>query len=124
MTQPKVLDLNPVLRVRRQSGCPHEVVVVDEALAHLACEACEKEINPYWWIQRLAAEWSATCDRIDKHEDEMREQHERNIAMMNHRAAQLAAEIDTLEAKKRQLMHERVGDQALGQQVKRWRKPK
>ena len=122
--QRKVIDLNPVLRVRRQSACEHSSVLVDETLADLECEACGKQLNPYWWIAGLAAQWNEHTQRIVDHEAKMLEQHKQNIAMMNHRAERLRLEIETLEAKKRQLMAESVGGQPLGRQVKRWRRPR
>lgn len=120
----RIIDLNPVLRVRRQSACEHSSVIVDETLADLECEACGKQLNPYWWIAGLAAEWNEYAQRIADHEAEMLKQHEQNIAMMNHRADRLRLEIETLEAKKRQLMVEQINGQLLGQQVKRWRRPR
>jgi hypothetical protein len=94
-----IIDLSPLLKMRRQSGCTHSVLLVEEALAELECEA-------------LVAE----------HEAKVKVEHERAIAHMNARAAQLRADVETLEAKKRQLMTEQIGGQTLGQLVKRWRR--
>lgn len=120
----RIIDLNPVLRVRRQSACEHPSVLVDETLAELECETCGKLLNPYWWIADLAAQWNEFTQRIVDHEARCLEQHKQSIAMMNHRHERLRLDIETLEAKKRQLMTEQINGQPLGQQVKRWRRPR
>lgn len=117
-----VIDLNPILRSRRQSACDHPSLLLDETLADLECESCGKQINPYWFIGQLMAEWDEYSKRVQEHEDAMCKQHEQSIAMMNHRAERLQLDIDTLEAKKRQLMSEPVNGEPLGKQVKRWRR--
>lgn len=117
-----ITDLNPMLRRRKQSACEHVVVLVDEALAFLECEACQKELSPYWWIGRLCAEWNQRRKELLEYEDKILKAHQQSVAMMNHRAARLQAEIETLEAKKRQLMQEQVGGAPLGKQVKRWKR--
>lgn len=118
-----VLDIMPVLRARRRSTCEHINVSVDGALAHLECEECEQQINPYWWIERLVGRWSAEMGRIAEHEERARAETNRNITGMNHRIERLRLEIETLEAKKRQLQAEVVNGAPLGRQVKRWKRP-
>lgn len=126
-----LVDLNPLLRKRRQSTCEHPTVLVDETLADLECEECGKQVNPYWFIARIAEDWESDARalreyeaQIKEHEAAAQKQHEQNIASMNYRAERLRLEIETLEAKKCQLMAEQVGGQALGQQVKRWKRPR
>lgn len=125
----ETIDLNPLLRRRRQAACDHPSVLIDASLADLECEVCGKQINPYWFIERLAEGWNEGAKRLEEydarikeHEAKMIEQHERNISIMNARAAQLRADVQTLEAKRRQLMLEDVGGKPLGVQVKRWRR--
>lgn len=122
MSDRKIIDLNPVLRIRRQEACRHASVLINETLAELECEACGKLVNPYWWIAGLCAEWDEVAQRIADHEADVMKQHEVNIAMMNHRAERLRLEIETLESKKRQLMTEQVNGEPLGLQVKRWKR--
>jgi predicted RNase H-related nuclease YkuK (DUF458 family) len=122
MSDRSVIDLNPVLRIRRQSACEHASVLVDETLADLECEACGKQLNPYSWIASLCADWDACAKRIADHEAKVTEEHARYIAGLNARTAQLHADIATLEAKKRQLMAEEVMGAQLGRQVNRWRR--
>lgn len=122
MSETRVIDLNPVLRIRRQSSCEHSSVLVDETLADLECEACGKQLNPYCWIAQLCAEWDAYATTIREHEERVGKEHAQHVAGMNHRAERLRAEIETLEAKKRQLMAEEVRGAPLGKQVKRWRR--
>lgn len=117
-----VVDLNPLLRIRRQSSCAHSSIVIDETLADLECEACGKQLNPYIWIAQLCAEWDATATAIREYEERIGKEHAQRVEMMNHRVARLQAEIETLEAKKRQLMAEDVRGAPLGKQVKRWRR--
>lgn len=119
-----ILDINPVLGRRRQALCEHACVLIDPELAEAECEACGKLINPYWLLDRFAEQWDDYARVIRDHEATIGEEHRQRVAMMNHRTERLRAEIETLEAKKRQLMTEQVAGQALGQQVKRWKRPR
>ena len=49
-----------------QKKCWHEHITVDEKLSLVKCNDCEKEINPMWFLIKMARKESRIRDAITK----------------------------------------------------------
>ena len=61
--------------------CKHLKVVLDDQAHTITCRACEKQLDPFWYLQMLAHDWKGRQYR-DRHANESRaklEEERRNI---------------------------------------------
>ena len=118
----KVLDLAPLLRRKKASACKHRSASVDDESPSLTCDDCEAEIEPWWFIRRMAkesevvrAEWDAV---IADGEARMAEGNAR-ISKLNEQITKLNTELVALQDLKNRLSNEQFGGRLLGHIVKR-----
>lgn len=124
-----VLDIRPRLRAKRAKSCTHPCVSVDYTIASLTCDDCEAEIDPWWWIRKVAkddVDLRESTDRaVAAKYAEMNEavrKHNAWVATANETIERKNAEINRLYAAKNRLMNETVNGVRVGSPKRRARK--
>lgn len=51
-----VIDMLPALRRKKRAECKHVSASVDMTAASLTCDACDAELDPWWYLRQLARE--------------------------------------------------------------------
>ena len=119
-----VLDLGPRLRARRHQDCRHAEVTVDLTIALLTCDACEAELDPWWYLRRMATEDQDIRQETDRVIAQRILEANEKIGRLNEVIKQKNDEVAALYATKNRLQNEMVGDVRVGAAVKRSRKPR
>ncbi len=120
-----VISLEPLIRRRKQRACKHVHVEVDDDAASLTCITCDAEIDPWWYIRRLASHEV----RVREHYDEINrqglaaiEKHNAWVVTANATIQRLNAEIQHLADVKNKLTNESVNGERLGTVARRHRR--
>lgn len=50
----EVLDFQAFLKRKKITACDHPTCLVDEDVASLTCQECGHEIDPWWYLRKLA----------------------------------------------------------------------
>jgi len=111
-----VVDLLPLIRARQISLCPHTSVTVDETIAELTCSACQRSLDPWWYLRRLAhdsAEWVAAYKRQAEAFQRMVDDHNAWVTHVNKKRAELQQEIIDLTRQRDDLWNTPVHGVAL-----------
>lgn len=113
-----IIDLQPFIRRKQQLICAHQHTEVgNEGDASLTCSDCGAEIEPWWFIRRLAGWESRLKERHKEYQDacaKQRAEHEEWMARVNADRQRLADEVNHLIATKNALSNEVVNGQRLG----------
>lgn len=113
-----IIDFEPFLRRKRSSVCPHDEADVDDDLPSLTCRACGAELDPWWFLRRLAHEEIGLFEQMDR-----LDAHLRAAALRaNAKIAALNAEIQRLTEIKNRLWNEQVDGRPLGTLTRRRRR--
>lgn len=114
-----VLDLRPVLKRKRAAECPHDYAEVSETTASLTCGDCELEIDPWWYLRKLANDDERRCAEVTA----VIEQYNAWCTSANEKLKRLHDEISQLTATKNRLYNEHAPDgRIIGQHVGRRRR--
>jgi len=112
-----VIDMLPALRRKKRAECKHVSASVDMAAASLTCDACNVELDPWWYLRQLAREperyqswWDAQKSAHQKWLAEVSEVEERVKA----RCAALQEECNRLVELKSRLLNEQIDGKPLG----------
>jgi len=83
-----ILDLEVWIKRKRISDCTHAAADVDEAAASLTCQFCGVELDPWWFLRKMARDLSVA--KFTLHQ-------------ANKEAKRLAEEIDELTRQRNNL---------------------
>lgn len=117
-----VLDLTSRLRRKKQDGCTHSHVEVDDTAASLTCVDCDAEIDPWWFIREQARHAERCAERLAAAEREIAAKYDEGnakIAKQNEIIVRLNEEIRRLTEAKNALWNTNVDGQQLGWIVRR-----
>lgn len=117
MSELEIIDIATRIKRKRAADCGHLNVEVDDNSASLSCGNCGAELDPWWFLRRMAhdeerenAHWHAEHARITEW-----------CAQANATMTRLQREISELTAAKNRLWNERVNDAPLGTQLRKRR---
>lgn len=122
-----VIDLRPLIRARKASDCTHPYVSVSEIEASLTCDECDAELDPWWFIRKMAndqARWDKFTSDNQKASDDVVARHTAWMAKANEDIARYNAEIQQLVSEKNRLWNEQINGRPLGAQARRARTKK
>lgn len=120
----KILDLRPLLRRKKESGCSHDYATVSMTAAELCCDDCGADLDPWTFLRELCKHdeqmisWRQEQERAV---DAKIEEGNKIIADMNERIQRYNAQISHLVDVKNKLANERVGDRRLEEVARRHR---
>lgn len=120
-----VLDLQPYIRRRARSACKHNHVEVDDDAASLTCVDCDADLDPWWYIRKLAHDVEvqrAYYDDLHKKADAQIAQHAAWIEEANARIRAYNADIQHLTDVKSKLQNEHINGERLGTVARRHRR--
>jgi DNA repair exonuclease SbcCD ATPase subunit len=113
----EIIDLQPILRKKAQADCTHQFADVDNSAASLTCRSCGVELDPWWFLRRLANDEEGEWQRVEK----QRTEYFTWLQHANEQIQRLNTEIQELTATKNRLWNEHVNGKPLGAQVRRRR---
>lgn len=112
-----VIDMLPALRRKKRAACKHVSASVDMAAASLTCDACDVELDPWWYLRQLARE----PERYQAWWDQQKAAHQKWIAEASAaeerakaRCEALQEECNRLVELKNRLQSEQVDGKPLG----------
>lgn len=126
-----VIDIRPRLRARRAKTCKHACVTVDFEIASLTCDDCEAEIDPWWWIRKVAKDDIDLRESADRavaakyaEMEEAVRKHNAWVATANETIDRKNAEIRALYDTKNRLANEVINGVRVGSVTRRTRSRK
>ncbi len=112
-----VIDMLPALRRKKRAECKHASASVDMSAASLTCDACDAELDPWWYLRQLARE----PERYQAWWDEQKAAHDAWLAKAQafevrtkERCIALQAEYERLVELKNRLWNEQIDGRPLG----------
>jgi hypothetical protein len=121
-----ILDFHAALRRKRTTQCEHQEAEVDVTIASLTCKECGLELDPWWYLRRMAERSEDDYEQFAKLHaayqaagDKLRADYAVLIGRMNGTIERLNGEIAELTKTKNRLWNEQVNDQPLGAQARR-----
>lgn len=121
MDSGNVLDLQPLIQRKRAKDCLHQVVSVDDNIMSLTCDGCGSEIDPWWYLRKLANEPARWQEYTAKQQEIVRKL-DAEIARQRVVIGKYAAEITDLVDTKNRLANEQFEGRPLGNYVRRRRR--
>jgi hypothetical protein len=105
-----ILDLAPRLAKKKADACKHDCCEVDMDAAELSCTECGAELDPWWYLRRMARDEAA---EIKRKQDAIA-RFDAWCAQANAKSSKLTDEIAELLAVKNQLWNTPVDGVPLG----------
>lgn len=122
-----LIDLAPFIKRKKIAECDHPTASVDDDVASLTCDTCGHEIDPWWWMRKLAREPELFEKQFQDQERRIREQNQVIIDLTtraNETITRLNEEISHLYDVKNRLGNEEVSGQHLGTAARQMRRRK
>jgi hypothetical protein len=123
----EVLDFAAFLKRKKITDCDHPTAEVDTNVASLTCGVCGHELDPWWWLRKLANEPELFERQFVEQQARIVKQNQEIIDICtaaNVTIARLNAEIAELYAVKNRLANEQVDGMSLGSHAARMRRRK
>ena len=108
-----LLDLQPMIRKRKQDACEHDHAEVSLSTAELDCVDCGAPIDPWWYLRKLATEDEQRREYNEEFQREVDKQTAQGRAAIERLNADIQkanAEIRRLIEMKNTLQNERMPD--------------
>ena len=67
----KIIEINSLNKVsvsKKKNTCKHRNIEIDESKNCITCNECRQELNPIWWLARIAEQESFYKWQIDLYE--------------------------------------------------------
>ena len=94
-----IIDLGPRLLARKQADCTHTRALVCDTTASLTCDECGAEIDPWWYLRKLANDESILRTNVERYsqlEDQAKVKYEAAVKRMNEHLERLTNEVNHL----------------------------
>lgn len=120
-----VINIVPLIRQRQAQACKHAYVEVDDDAASLTCSACGAELDPWWFLRRMAHDevrFRAYYAELDNEGKALIAKHNAYLASANEAILRLNNEIGALVATKNRLWNESINGVPLGSLARRRRR--
>jgi hypothetical protein len=117
-----VTSIEPYIRRRKRSACPHLQVDVCDDEARVVCVDCDAELDPWWVLRNMAHRHEVLTAHYESQRQEMAAQvdkHNAWIATANETIVAYNQQIQHLCDVKNRLSNEHIGGERLGTLARR-----
>lgn len=64
----EINSLNKISVIKKKNSCNHRNIEIDESKNCITCDECKQELNPIWWLARIAEQEQFYKWQVDLYE--------------------------------------------------------